>query len=1030
MPDSSSHLLIVHVSDMHITSGSSVLSRCKPIAATLAPQEKPPLACILAISGDITRSGKLEECNLASEWIVELRQELAHRLRSIYAGKEVPVRCVAVVGNHDCYLQERDPIRDKLIAGALDSASTALDPEVVAYCLRSQAAVNELIEATSEIGEKTPLGLGRIVELQLGEFRVGIFLLNSAWMYRREHPGGIVMPLSEVVRPVDCDFAVFMMHHTLNWYEPETARDLRSRIDNEYALLLTGHEHDHESFRRSRTNDKGVVCIEGGLLYGGSEEPSDFSLLDIDLCLKQLRSQVYQFDTRQGSYLPDPARAATLAIGNSVHSATPRPTEKFSEWLGELGMPIAHRKRQPLRLDDVFVSPVFLPGASSDAAGSATYKIEDVVQRVVEGKRVVISGPPLSGRTSVLKQLATRLLRRGFLPVVVAGATERGVRQTPLATMQSAARVQYGPEYDRFVQSPQTRKVLLIDDMARLCDSVQSMRAFLEKAHEQFERVVAVVEIATVLEDLSSGGSAPSALLRYDRLTIEPFGLERRDRLIEQWIGLDPAVDQNSHALMQEVAGTSQMISLLIDAGRIPSYPLFVLCILSSKDVFVASDMRNSAEGNLVEMLIKVHLYNKVGKESAEFALNALSVLALHMFGKRVASETAERATRVIDAFIKERILSRSATDTLKLLVESAMVAVENGEVTFTHRFCYHYFVARHLGRNIHDPQRVEDVKWLCHNVHVEDNANILVFLGQITSNPLVITELLGVARSVYPEHPRAELASDSLMLGKGELVTERVQYEDREFHEGRKQVLERADAQSRAVRGTGAADDAHPQGEDSASAAEELRAFAGVRSGYHAVMVLGQILRSYPAEISGPLKREMMDESVGAVLRTLSFLDEVFTANRPSIEQMLGVVATRNRERSEKDEIERQGRRAYEALMMALAYGVVRHVGRCFAGTESVPLFDERLAGAGNSGSESVIALNGLVLSSEAFPASLVEAVYQRFHDKPLILQLIRIMTVQRFNLFPVPFKTRQHVCDKLDVRFRSRLGGTVPKQ
>ena len=90
------NLAIVHLTDLHIRSSNDiVLTRAQTIAAAIKPRVVQADAIIVAVTGDLSFSGRESELLDASGFLDDLQSNLAAEITANI--------CVAIIpGNHDC----------------------------------------------------------------------------------------------------------------------------------------------------------------------------------------------------------------------------------------------------------------------------------------------------------------------------------------------------------------------------------------------------------------------------------------------------------------------------------------------------------------------------------------------------------------------------------------------------------------------------------------------------------------------------------------------------------------------------------------------------------------------------------------------------------------------------------------------------------------------------------------------------------------------------------------------------------------
>jgi len=98
-------------------------------------------------------------------------------------------------------------------------------------------------------------------------------------------------------------------------------------------------------------------------------------------------------------------------------------------------------------------------------------------------------------------------------------------------------------------------------------------------------------------------------------------------------------------------------------------------------------------------------------------------------------------------------------------LNECQILLTANESVRFRHKYVYYYFVASWIRDHITETEILDIIRRLANRLHIEDNANILMFLVHLSRDPVIVQERLGRARSLHPLAMPAKLEEDVQFL-------------------------------------------------------------------------------------------------------------------------------------------------------------------------------------------------------------------------------------------------------------------------
>ena len=101
--------LILHLSDLHIRGEQdSILQKRRHISSTLNASLPNTSAVVIAVSGDISQSGQVEEYDVAHRFLTNLVEDIKNE-------KDIPIEVVLTPGNHDCDLSGNLAVRTAVL---------------------------------------------------------------------------------------------------------------------------------------------------------------------------------------------------------------------------------------------------------------------------------------------------------------------------------------------------------------------------------------------------------------------------------------------------------------------------------------------------------------------------------------------------------------------------------------------------------------------------------------------------------------------------------------------------------------------------------------------------------------------------------------------------------------------------------------------------------------------------------------------------------------------------------------------------
>jgi len=115
-------IAVVHLSDIHFQVHSNpIISRAEKIVAALRPVLQDVGGVVFAVTGDVAFSGMKEEYEVASGFLISLRDATTQ------TDPHMPMEFVFIPGNHDCNFRSEGDARPALLEGVAAKID-ALDP--------------------------------------------------------------------------------------------------------------------------------------------------------------------------------------------------------------------------------------------------------------------------------------------------------------------------------------------------------------------------------------------------------------------------------------------------------------------------------------------------------------------------------------------------------------------------------------------------------------------------------------------------------------------------------------------------------------------------------------------------------------------------------------------------------------------------------------------------------------------------------------------------------------------------------------
>lgn len=1027
-------LLVLQLSDIHFRMGHNpVLDRVDAIKKAVQGTENAFDGCLIAMTGDVAFSGHSGEYEIAHSFFDQLHASLT-ALRPGHL-----VEMIFIPGNHDCVLPENNtPSRHLIVDHLLQHIPTGVREEVsyIQDCLETQNHFFEFLAArSSRVIQPLDSGMdSRLyyqIEITVGGKRVRFHCYNTAWMSQRsEQPSQLLAPLwlhTDTTEPADLVLTLF--HHPYNWLEPINAKEFRSLVERSSDIVMTGHEHVAEQYRKTTLQGATSEYFEGAVLQDGDRPESGFNVIVLDLDRRECQVTLYGWQDDhyavqdQGAWRP-------FERSKERRRSSFETSEAFAECLRDAGAKFSHPHKSTIQLADIFVYPnlqdeTYGKEKNEDASGK-TIREKQLFEYIATHKHILIMGNERCGRTSLAKMLYADFLRQGRVPVFAKGEQFKGndriaIVKTFAKTLDHCVEEQYGADLvERFQQRDRTDKVLIIDDLHQCRMNPIGLNLVLECACEAFETIILLASDLFQIEEIAHAVEEQATLLSFRRCTIRPFGHRLRHKIIEKWYRLGREFTVDEAEIADQTRNAENLINTLLGKNLLPSYPLFVLTILQTYEASASHNTALGAYGYHYEALITGALARSINEAKSQIMVGTIYTfvagVAFRMFHQNDKTFSDAEMEDAIGDYKTTYGMRFGNTEMLSILEEARVLKKErDGNYAFSYPFIYYYFVARYIHENLRTTlqeqslrQRVAD---MTEKLYVEEYANVIIFLVYLTKDEPIINGILTHARTIYAEYEPCNLDSHLAFVSHLTGKPLPLQLKDGSLPEHNDEYHHQLDeAENLGIALSDAENDGRLK-ED-----QELNNALRVNAALKTLEVMGQILRNFPGSLSGDLKLEIATESYLLGLRTLRAIYALMDENLEPMRGFFSDMIKHIRGIEDPKELAKATDTFLYSLIFGCSYGLIKRVSQA-VGSQQLEETYKQITDPRSPVSIALIDLSIKLDHFRQFPIGEVDRLRGMVAKIPFAGSLLRCFVRDYFYLYPADYKMRQSVCAKLDI-------------
>lgn len=403
-------------------------------------------------------------------------------------------------------------------------------------------------------------------------------------------------------------------------------------------------------------------------------------------------------------------------------------SEKFHNYIHDLGINIKHPNKDHIMLDDVFVYPDLEHINSNDVITYKQINSENILEKY---NYCHLIGSDKSGKTALLKKYCKDFINKNYQVVTLKATDVKHYSAEQLVKI--CARkfdIQFDLDKDNFV--------LLIDDFHQLEISEKYESDFYKSITDFFKGIYFFED-----KQFFFGDRSKHLNITFEIFEIKNLGHLKRNELYSKWygIGTELPYTQNDEEFLRKIDTVTNHFDLLLRKNVMDAKPMYILTIIQTLDnLNVSRDFSLTSYGHCYNTLILSLLHKaNVSHHDFDSILNFLSFLSYKMFVDREKSISEENLNVLIKEYHKDYVIN---LDVKKVLVDSNILYMdENLDYIFSQKYIYYFSCSKYIAMN---QTKLSDlVKELCDTIHTEESANILIFLVHHSNSTDFIDDLL-----------------------------------------------------------------------------------------------------------------------------------------------------------------------------------------------------------------------------------------------------------------------------------------------
>ena len=757
---------------------------------------------------------------------------------------------------------------------------------------------------------------------------------------------------------------------------------------------------------------------------------SSFNILFIDTAERKQKIQIFSWDKNVDCYTMS-QDTKWLPLQRNRHRLRSEflLKEDFKDWLRDTGTGFQHQYKDKVFLNDIYVIPDLarLDMIEGKDWGAALITGAAVLSFPREENHLLIIGAEKSGKTSLAKIMFREMQDKGLIPVYMSGndfnkATKNNVS---LNVYRAFERIYQSPNSSRFQQLARSKRVLIIDNFHNNSLNTEGRNRTLSILKNTFDTIILFGNESLQFNGILTESKEDFGIWNFTHCRLLPLGEHLRSLLIEKWYRLGREWIIEEGKLSRTMRLTEKTMSTLLGDNFLPSHPVFILILLQYIEARLSSldtvSNIGASYGFLYEALLTMSLKRVTPRSNLNIMYSYLSELGFLFFKRDVSHISLEELIIWHNNYCDKYRLQLDHKELLGNFYKASILRRNDGNhITFRYPYIYYYFVARYFSKNLEEETIKKYITDMSERLHHSQSANILLFLGYLTSNSFVLSSVLKASQEIFSGYPELDLRKSPEFLEEFMSGPKFVLDDSNSPTKRRRELLKRKDETKLEVRENTV--DKEYKAQEIENNRDNIEKHLQINVAFKTIQILGQILRNSLGDLDGEQKLKLTNECYALGLRTLSFIFESIKDNQKQvIDFIVSLIKTQNPNISDRD-LYNEAHNFLFVVTENIAFASIKKISDS-VGLESLILTFDDLLKEKNMISYKFIDLSIRLDYYEGFPENEAEELYREIRKNPMARYLLRHLIWFYFYIYETPYRLRQSICDKFDIEIKPSL-------
>lgn len=870
-------------------------------------------------------------------------------------------------------------------------------------------------------GEKSLSNFSNSFKVKINDKTIGISCLNTSWLcYDDLDKGELLLLENQLLDSLnfieECDVKISLIHHPLEFLHESEKEKISEIIQKEYDLVFLGHTHKQEATYNSSLlgncyfsigksldgiNSKNVDYFNGYSIV--DFEPDDFIKIHLRKYneIKNIFLPNSDYGNEEGLHIIE----LNKNLKNENFSDDIKLNPSFGDYINDVGANLTHKHKTKISLDDIFIFPSLQKYDYKDDEKNQISSSELILNDFKPDSvmRYIILGDNSSGKTSLSKKYFSFFVKNvDFYPIYIRGEEIKSTSPTDLTKLKNRL---LNEQYLSYKVSPLKKPIFIIDDFNEAKLQVQFKRTFVDNlVSNKLDFIIFWDEIFT-LKDIVDPLNENVQVFE-----ILPFGIRNRYNLIKKWLEFDNEIKFKEEEKVSRIYDLEKVIDTIIGKNLVPSYPLFILTVLQTLELFPSENFEQSTQGHYYDVLIKSALGKRIknNKEIERF-YTYLKELSYYLYLKDVDKLTEEEFIEFHNQFVLDFNLQKNGfISTVEILCETNIFYKNTDSYKFKYDYINYYFLGKYLADNLDNKNIRNLIVNLAKNIYNSKNANIYLFLSHHSKADFVTNTILDSAKSLFSSESILDFDNDVANINR--LISDTSQKlildKSKSYEDYKNEELEEREKYEK-------------DSEEEFKNKEELNTIdfvSEINKSFKTIEILGLILKNRYASIKSKPKETITEEVYFLGLRTTSSIFKTLISGEEFvINEIINIIGEdKTISKFEKEEL---AKKIMFNMYYMTAYSIIKKISNSIATRDLELTFEDVLKKYDKNNAISLIDISNKLDYSHKFPFEDINNLKLQFKNNKFPYLIMRRLAFNYLRMFPLKERDQQKICAMLEI-------------